>query len=219
MDGDRFSSLTDVSVSRRGAMALGGAALGSTFALSVQPVCAQTMITTSTDGLTAGVVKVKTKDGKEMDAYRAMPATGQGFGTIVVVPEIWGVHAHIADVCRRFAKAGYYAIASELYFRQGDPKVIPDTQALIRDIVAKVPDEQVMNDLDSSVAFVKSEGKGDSRRCAKLSRPAARPRRSRASTSIPTRRTPSTPTIVRASARTRRRMPGRRRWPGSRRTA
>ena len=96
-----------------------------------------------------------------MDAYRAMPATGQGFGTIVVVPEIWGVHAHIADVCRRFAKAGYYAIASELYFRQGDPKVIPDTQALIRDIVAKVPDEQVMNDLDSSVAFVKSEGKGD----------------------------------------------------------
>ena len=161
MDGDRFSSLTDVAVSRRGAMAVGGAALGSTFALSVQPVCAQTMITTSTDGLTAGVVKVKTKDGKEMDAYRAMPAAGQGFGTILVVPEIWGVHAHIADVCRRFAKAGYCAIASELYFRQGDPKVIPDTQALIRDIVAKVPDEQVMNDLDSSVAFVKSEGKGD----------------------------------------------------------
>jgi carboxymethylenebutenolidase len=161
MDGDRFSSLTDVAVSRRGAMAVGGAALGSTFALSVQPVCAQTMITTSTDGLTAGVVKVKTKDGKEMDAYRAMPATGQGFGTIVVVPEIWGVHAHIADVCRRLAKAGYYAISSELYFRQGDPKVIPDTQALIRDIVAKVPDEQVMNDLDSSVAFVKGEGKGD----------------------------------------------------------
>jgi carboxymethylenebutenolidase len=93
MDGDRFSSLTDVAVSRRGAMAVGGAALGSTFALSVQPVCAQTMITTSTDGLTAGVVKVKTKDGKEMDAYRAMPATGQGFGTILVVPEIWGVHA------------------------------------------------------------------------------------------------------------------------------
>jgi carboxymethylenebutenolidase len=154
MDGDRM-----ITLSRRTAMV--GTALGSSYALSVQPVCAQTMITTSTDGLTAGVVKVKTKDGKEMDAYRAMPATGQGFGTIVVVPEIWGVHAHIADVCRRFAKAGYYAIASELYFRQGDPKVIPDVQALIRDIVAKVPDEQVMNDLDSSVAFVKSEGKGD----------------------------------------------------------
>ena len=65
-------------------------------------------------------MKVKTKDGKEMDAYRAMPATGTGFGTILVVQEIFGVHAHIADMCRRFAKAGYYAIAPELYFRQGD---------------------------------------------------------------------------------------------------
>jgi carboxymethylenebutenolidase len=119
------------------------------------------MIVTPADGLIAGAVKVKTKDGKEMDAYRAMPASGTGFGTILVVQEIWGVHAHIADMCRRFAKVGYYAIAPELYFRQGDPKVIPDTQALIRDIVAKVPDEQVMNDLDSTVAFVKGEGKAD----------------------------------------------------------
>ena len=154
MDGDRM-----ITLSRRSAMV--GTALGSSYALSVQPVSAQTMITTPTEGLTAGEVKVKTKDGKEMGAYRAMPASGQGFGTVIVVQEIWGVHAHIADMARRFAKAGYYAIAPELYFRQGDPKVIPDTQALIRDIVAKVPDEQVMNDLDSSVAFVKSEGKGD----------------------------------------------------------
>ena len=87
MDGDSMISLTERGLSRRTAMV--GTALGSSFALSVQPVCAQTMITTPTDGLTAGVVKVKTKDGKEMDAYRAMPATGQGFGTILVVPEIW----------------------------------------------------------------------------------------------------------------------------------
>ena len=119
------------------------------------------MIMTPVDGLTAGAVKVKTKDGKEMDAYRAMPASGTGFGTILVVQEIWGVHAHIADMCRRFAKAGYYAVAPELYFRQGDPKVIPDVQALIRDIVAKVPDDQVMGDLDSTVAFAKGEGKAD----------------------------------------------------------
>jgi carboxymethylenebutenolidase len=119
------------------------------------------MIVTPTDGLTAGAVNVKTKDGKEMAAYRAMPATGTGFGTILVVQEIWGVHAHIADMCRRFAKAGYYAIAPELYFRQGDPKVVPDTQAIIRDIVSKVPDEQVMGDLDSAVAFAKGEGKVD----------------------------------------------------------
>ncbi|MEK7688421.1 MAG: dienelactone hydrolase family protein [Pseudomonadota bacterium] len=158
MDGDRISF--DDNVSRRKAL-FGTAVLGSTFALAVQPVQAQTMIMTPTDGLTAGAVKVKTKDGKEMDAYRAMPASGTGFGTILVVQEIWGVHAHIADMCRRFAKAGYYAVAPELYFRQGDPKVIPDIQALIRDIVAKVPDEQVMGDLDSTVAFAKAEGKAD----------------------------------------------------------
>lgn len=161
MDGDRISF--DDNVSRRKAL-FGTAVLGSTFALAVQPVQAQTMIMTPTDGLTAGAVKVKTKDGKEMDAYRAMPASGTGFGTILVVQEIWGVHAHIADMCRRFAKAGYYAVAPELYFRQGDPKVIPDIQALIRDIVAKVPDEQVMGDLDSTVAFAKAEGKADTAR-------------------------------------------------------
>ena len=120
MDGDRTISLSDIALSRRTAMAAGGAVLGSSFALSVQPVSAQTMIVTPTDGLTAGAVKVKTKDGKEMDAYRAMPASGTGFGTILVVQEIFGVHAHIADVCRRVAKAGYCAIAPELYFRQGD---------------------------------------------------------------------------------------------------
>jgi len=129
MDGDRVSF--DDSVSRRKAL-FGTAALGSTFALAVQPVQAQTMIVTPADGLTAGVVKVKTKDGKEMEAYRAMPATGTGFGTILVVQEI-----------------------------QGDPKVAPDTQTIVRDIVAEVPDEQVMGDLDSAVAFAKAEGKAD----------------------------------------------------------
>jgi len=163
MDGDRMISLAEGGLSRRGALkaTATGAALGTTFALSVQPVQAQTMITTPTDGLTAGTVKVKTKDGKDMDAYRAMPASGQGFGTIVVVQEIFGVHAHIADLCRRFAKAGYYAIAPELYFRQGDPKSLTDVQALLREIVAKVPDEQVMGDLDATVAFAKGEGKAD----------------------------------------------------------
>jgi carboxymethylenebutenolidase len=156
-------SLNEGGLSRRNALkaTATGAAFGTTFALSVQPVQAQTMIVTPADGLTAGVVKVKTKDGKEMDAYRAMPATGQGFGTIVVVQEIFGVHAHIADLCRRFAKLGYYAIAPELYFRQGDPKSISDVQALLREIVAKVPDEQVMGDLDATVDFAKGEGKAD----------------------------------------------------------
>jgi carboxymethylenebutenolidase len=161
MDGDRLIYGAENGLSRRAAIAGTGVALGTTFALAVQPVQAQTMITTPTDGLTAGVVKVKTKDGKEMDAYRAMPATGQGFGTILVVQEIWGVHAHIADICRRFAKAGYYAIAPELYFRQGDPKTIPEVPKILSEIVAKVPDAQVMSDFDSTVAFAKGEGKAD----------------------------------------------------------
>lgn len=157
MDGDNISF--DDRVNRR--KALFGAAIGSTFALAAQPVTAQTIITTPSDGLTVGVVKVKTKDGKDMDAYRAMPASGSNFGTILVVQEIFGVHAHIADMCRRFAKAGYYAIAPELYFRQGDPKTITDIPTLIKEIVAKVPDAQVMGDLDSAVAFAKGEGKAD----------------------------------------------------------
>jgi len=159
MDGDRLIYGAENGLSRRAA--LGGVTIGTTFALAVQPIQAQTMITTPADGLTAGVVKVKTKDGKEMDAYRAMPASGQGFGTILVVQEIFGVHAHIADICRRFAKAGYYAIAPELYFRQGDPKTYTEIPKLVSELVSKVPDAQVMGDLDSAVAFAKSEGKAD----------------------------------------------------------
>ena len=157
MDGDNISF--DDNVSRR--KALFGAAFGTTFALAAQPIQAQTMITTAVDGLTAGTISVKTSDGKDMMAYRAMPASGTGFGTILVVQEIFGVHAHIADICRRFAKAGYYAIAPDLYFRQGDATKISDIPTLIKDIVSKVPDAQVMGDLDSTVAFAKGEGKAD----------------------------------------------------------
>jgi carboxymethylenebutenolidase len=157
MDGDSISF--DDNVSRR--KALFGAAFGTTFALAAQPIQAQTMITTPADGLTAGTVSVKTSDGKDMMAYRAMPASGTGFGTILVVQEIFGVHAHITDICRRFAKAGYYAIAPDLYFRQGDATKVSDIPTLIKDIVSKVPDAQVMGDLDSTVAFAKGEGKAD----------------------------------------------------------
>ena len=165
MDGDRMISLDEHGLSRRTAMAATGAVLGSTFALSVQPVQAQTMITTPADGLTAGEVKVKTKDGKEMAAYRAMPATGQGFGTILVVQEIFGVHAHIADMCRRFAKAGYLAIAPELFLRQGDAQSYGEVAKLIAEVISKVPDAQVMGDLDATVKWAAANG-GDVRRLA-----------------------------------------------------
>ena len=135
---------------------------GADFALAVLPVGAQT-ITTSTDGLVAGEVKVPTKDG-EMPAYRAMPATGSNFPVVLVVQEIFGVHEHIRDVCRRIAKAGFFAIAPELYARQGDPTKYTDILKLVSEIVAKVPDAQVMADLDATVAYAKSTGKADTAR-------------------------------------------------------
>src|ERR1700674_4523114 len=103
--------------------------LGSGFALAVQPVSAQT-ITTAADGLAAGEVKITVKDG-EMPAYRAMPSSAGPFPVVLVVQEIFGVHEHIKDVCRRLAKAGYLAVAPELYARQGDVSRIKDVQEII----------------------------------------------------------------------------------------
>jgi carboxymethylenebutenolidase len=131
--------------------------LATGFAASVQPVAAQTTITTDTSGLEAGEVKIKTADG-EIPAYRAMPATGSNLPTILVVQEIFGVHEHIKDLCRRFAKLGYFAIAPELYARQGDVSQLKTIDE-IRPIVAKVPDRQVMSDLDAAVDFARASGR------------------------------------------------------------
>jgi carboxymethylenebutenolidase len=95
-----------------------------------------------------------------------MPAQGGPFPTVLVVQEVFGVHEHIKDLCRRLAKAGYFAIAPELYARQGNPATVSDTQELIKTIVSKVPDAQVMSDLDSAVAYAKSSGKADTARLA-----------------------------------------------------
>jgi carboxymethylenebutenolidase len=127
------------------------------FALAVQPVCAQTMIVTDTQGLTAGDIKIPAKDG-DVPAYRAMPASGKSVPVILVVQEIFGVHEHIKDVCRRFAKAGYMAIAPELYFRQGDVSKLSDIKEIFSKVVSKVPDSQVMSDLDSAVAWAGKNG-------------------------------------------------------------
>jgi len=103
--------------------------LAAGFALAVQPVSAQTMIATDTNGLTAGEVKITTGNG-DIPAYRAMPAGGKSLATILVVQEIFGVHEHIKDVCRRFAKAGYLAIAPEMYYRQGDVSKLKDNKEI-----------------------------------------------------------------------------------------
>jgi carboxymethylenebutenolidase len=136
----------------RRAVIAGGLATG--FALAVQPVSAEVIVTDS-KGLVAGEVKFKAPDGVEVPAYRAMPETPVGkagkYPVVIVVQEIFGVHEHIKDVCRRFAKAGYFAIAPEFYFRQGS---VADKQMNeIFPIVGKVPDAQVMSDIDAAVAY------------------------------------------------------------------
>ena len=131
--------------------------LAAGFAAAALPVQAQTMIVTDTKGLTAGEVKIPTAGG-EMPAYRAMPAGRTGLDVVLVVQEIFGVHEHIKDVCRRFAKEGFLAIAPELYARQGDPSKYSDIPSLIKDVVSKVPDAQVMSDLDATVAWAARNG-------------------------------------------------------------
>jgi carboxymethylenebutenolidase len=155
-----FDSLVpEVPFNRRGFLVT---ALGAGFALAVQPVMAQTAIATDTQGLAAGEIKVKTADG-EMVAYRAQPASGSNFPVILVVSEIFGVHEYIADTCRRLAKLGYQAIAPELFARHGDPRKLTNIQEILAGIVAKVPDAQVMSDLDACVAWAKVSG-GDTAR-------------------------------------------------------
>jgi len=138
--------------------------LASGFALSVQPVSAQT-ITTDDKGITAGEVKVPTNDG-QMPAYRAMPATGGPFPSALMVQEIFGVHEHIKDLCRRLAKAGYFAVAPELYARQGDVSQLKDVQEILTTVVSKVLDAQVMGDLDATVEWASATGKADANRLA-----------------------------------------------------
>jgi carboxymethylenebutenolidase len=137
--------------------------LAAGFALAVQPVSADT-ITTDTKGLEAGEVKIPVKDG-EIPAYRAMPGAGGRFPVVLVVQEIFGVHEHIKDICRRLAKLGYFAVAPELYARQGDVSKLSDFQEIFK-IVRTVPDAQVMSDLDAAVDVAKKSGKANTAKLA-----------------------------------------------------
>jgi carboxymethylenebutenolidase len=128
--------------------------LATGFALAVSPVTAQT-ITTDATGLVAGEIKIG-----DMPAYRAQPEGGAKLPLVVVVPEIFGVHEHIKDVCRRLAKVGYMAIAPEVFARHGDVAKMTDIGAILK-IVDKVPDEQVMKDLDATIEWAKKSGKLD----------------------------------------------------------
>jgi carboxymethylenebutenolidase len=163
MDGlapELYEVLPRANLSRRGFVMT---SLATGFALSMQPVSAET-IATDTNGLDAAEVKVPTADG-EMPAYRAMPAAGGPFPTVLVLHEAWGVHEHIKDLCRRFAKLGYYAIAPELFARQGNAAAITDPQERGK-LLASVPTEEAMSDIDATVVYAKLSGKADTKRLA-----------------------------------------------------
>jgi carboxymethylenebutenolidase len=149
-------SLTpNVVFSRRG---FAKTSLGAGFALAAQPVAAQTIITTSDNGLLAGAVQVKTADGM-MPAYRARPKALVHAPVVLVIHEIFGVHEHIKDLCRRLAKAGYYAIAPDLFARYGDATQVSDIPTLMGPggIVSKAKDTQVKSDLDAAIRFAAAE--------------------------------------------------------------
>lgn len=137
------------------------ATLATGFAIAVQPISAK-VITTDLKGLVAGAVQIPVEDG-EIPAYRAMPSTGKDFPIVLVIQEIFGVHEHIQDVCRRFAKLGYSAIAPQLFVRQGDDLKLNSVEE-IRKVVALVPDAQVLSDLDATVDWAVVASKGDGNR-------------------------------------------------------
>ena len=132
-------------------------ALGSGFAAAALPVMAQTVVKTDSQGLLAGEVDIPVGSFK-MPAYRAAPAGKSRAPVVLVISEIFGVHEYIADVARRFAKAGYFAIAPELFVRQGDASAYGEIAKLISEVISKVPDAQVMNDLDACLQWARGEG-------------------------------------------------------------
>jgi carboxymethylenebutenolidase len=136
--------------------------VGGGFALAVQPIGAQTIFT-DTKGLAAGQIELPTAD-LPIPAYHAMPDAGGPFPVVLVVQEIFGVHEHIRDVCRRLAKAGYLAIAPELFARQGDVSQMTDVQQILREVVSQVPDAQVLSDLDAAVGWATATARGDPQR-------------------------------------------------------
>jgi carboxymethylenebutenolidase len=147
-------------VSRRAALAGGTAALG--FALAARPVAAS-RITTAREGLAEGMGTFEASGGFAMNVYAARPATGTGHPVILVVQEIFGLHEWIRDIARRLAHQGYFALAPDLFQRQGDPTRIADIPTLAREIVSRVPDAQVLADLDAAAAHAARTG-GDARR-------------------------------------------------------
>lgn len=136
--------------------------VGVGFAAATLPITAQTEVRTDSAGLTVGEVMIPVGAFK-LPAYRAQPEGKSNLPVVLVVSEIFGVHEHIADVARRFARLGYLAIAPELFVRQGDPTSYGEVAKLMAEVVSQAPDAQVMGDLDACVAWARTQG-GDTAR-------------------------------------------------------
>lgn len=147
-DMTELAGLRGYPLARRGMMMTG---LISGFTLATQRVEAQE-VHTDTDGLEAGEVQIPTNDGT-LPAYFARPARQGSFPIVLVNEEIFGVHEYIADVCRRLAKLGYLAVATEYYARIGDLSKMTDVAQIVTNVISKAPDAQYMADLDSTAAW------------------------------------------------------------------
>lgn len=135
------------------------------FALAAQPIQAQQVISTNFDGLEATEVGIE-ENGVELYAYMAKPKTVTGpLPVVIVCSEIFGVHEHIADITRRFAKQGYLAIAPEFFTRAGDPTSLGTVAEIIKKIISQTPDSQVMDDIRACLAWATKNG-GDTSRSA-----------------------------------------------------
>ena len=149
---------TEAGASRRTALK---AALGVGYAAAAMPLMAQTAIQTPADGLRTGQTTFEV-NGFKVPVIFSAPAGKTNLPVILVIQEIFGVHEYIADTTRRFAKAGYLAIAPELFARQGNPLQYSEAAKLMAEIVSKVPDAQVMADLDGALKWAGAHG-GDLR--------------------------------------------------------
>lgn len=132
-------------------------ALGLGYAAAAMPLMAQTAIKTSREGLLEGEVTIDV-NGFKMPAYRSAPAGKTQLPVVLVISEIFGVHEYIADVTRRLAHLGFLAIAPELFVRQGDPSAYGEIAKLQAEVISKVPDAQVMNDLDATLQWASTQG-------------------------------------------------------------
>jgi carboxymethylenebutenolidase len=139
-------------------------ALGIGYSAAAMPLMAESEIKTPTNGLSFGEVKIDVQ-GFKMPAFRAAPKGKTNLPVVLVISEIFGVHEYIADVACRFAREGYLAIAPELFVRQGDPSSYGEMARLQVEVISKVPDAQVMNDLDACLVWADAHG-GNSKRLA-----------------------------------------------------